>query len=101
MSFASKEVSWCYYKDVLRGFTILGLIALLCAPAEACSVPVFRYALERWPADQFSGVLFTSGKLTDARDEIYTSMVRAADAPAAGLKLDAVRVDVAGVVGRA
>ena len=29
---------------------IMGL-CLLCSAAQACSVPVFRYALERWPAD--------------------------------------------------
>lgn len=28
-------------------------ILLAAAPARACSVPVFRYALDRWPADSF------------------------------------------------
>ena len=29
----------------------------------ACSVPVFRYALERWPADKYSAVVFHRGSL--------------------------------------
>ena len=61
-------------------------------------MPVFRYALERWAADRFSGVLFVNGKLSEGQDEVYTNLVRAADAPAAGLNLDAVKVDVSGEI---
>ena len=32
--------------------------------ASACSVPVFRYALERWPADNYLVVVFHQGALT-------------------------------------
>jgi hypothetical protein len=32
-------------------------------PARACSVPVFRYALERWPADPYLVVVFHQGAL--------------------------------------
>jgi hypothetical protein len=98
MSFASKEVSFCYYREVTRGLLTLTLLGLLSAPAGACSVPVFRYALERWPADRFSGVLFSDGKLSEAQDEIYTNMARAGDAPAAALNLDVVKVDVSGTI---
>ena len=54
------------------------MVALLAAPVigEACSVPVFRYALERWPADRFSGVVFVDGKLTESQDEVLASIVR-------------------------
>src|SRR5438552_2250785 len=67
MSFASKEVTSCYYRGVTRGFIFFAMVALLAAPVigEACSVPVFRYALERWPADRCSGLVFVlveSGK---------------------------------------
>src|SRR5881394_2582179 len=88
----------CYYKEVRRGFIILAVIALLGAPAGACSVPVFRYALERWPADRFLGVLFVDGKLSEGQDEVLASIVRAADAPAAGLNLEVVKVDVSGAI---
>ncbi len=33
-------------------------------PALACSVPVFRYALERWPPDTYRYVVFHDGPLT-------------------------------------
>ena len=33
-------------------------------PASACSVPVFRYALERWPPDLYEVVVFHRGALT-------------------------------------
>ncbi len=45
---------------------------LLLAGAPACSIPVFRYALDRWPADRF--VLEVSPK--DARDEQVAKFLR-------------------------
>lgn len=33
-------------------------------PSRACSVPVFRYALERWPADLYEVFVFHRGKLS-------------------------------------
>lgn len=39
---------------------------LACAvPAWACSVPVFRYALEHWPADPFEAVVTQPAKLSE------------------------------------
>ncbi len=40
----------------------MGFLASL--PAWACSVPVFRYALEHWAADPFQAVVFHRGALT-------------------------------------
>ena len=37
--------------------------ALACVPLWACSVPVFRYALERWQADPYELTLFHRGEL--------------------------------------
>src|SRR2546430_11652936 len=98
MSFASKEVSSCYYRGVSRGFIFALMFALLATPGmcEACSVPVFRYALERWPADRFTATLFVDGKLNEAQDELLASIVRAADAPAGGVNLAVEKVDVSG-----
>jgi len=44
---------------------LLGGALLSVAPAVACSVPVFRYALERWPVDDYLAVVFHSGPLTE------------------------------------
>ncbi len=55
--------------------TILSSIAaalLLLVGAQACSIPVFRYALDRWPADRF--VLEVSPK--DGSDEQVAKFLR-------------------------
>ncbi len=46
----------------------LSLLALLmCGTAVlACNVPVFRYALERWPADLYEVVILHDGPLDDS-----------------------------------
>jgi hypothetical protein len=33
--------------------------------ASACSIPVFRYAMERWPADYYEGIVIHKGPLAD------------------------------------
>jgi len=48
---------------------VLALLAgwsLFMAPAaQACNIPVFRYALERWRPDPFDAVVFHRGELSD------------------------------------
>ena len=41
--------------------------AIVTASLWACSVPVFRYALERWLADPYQAVVFHRGSLTTAQ----------------------------------
>ncbi|MHC4116326.1 MAG: hypothetical protein ACYSWO_02345 [Planctomycetota bacterium] len=50
----------------LRNFTLYILIlALVPQAVYACSTPVFRYALERWPADFYDGVLVHRGPIAE------------------------------------
>ena len=52
----------------LRGnvFLIFALCTLFFTlPAYPCSTPVFRYAMERWPADYYDGVLIHKGEIPD------------------------------------
>jgi hypothetical protein len=49
----------------LAAIMMLGLSALLPGSAGACSVPVFRYALERWPADCYEAVLIHRGDIAE------------------------------------
>ncbi len=42
-------------------------LALLTASASACSVPVFRYALEHWAPDPFQITVFHRGALSDGQ----------------------------------
>ena len=51
------------------GSVLLAATALVLGvrPAAACSVPVFRYALERWPADMYRLVVFHRGALSEGQ----------------------------------
>src|SRR5262249_28271754 len=46
------------------GLPVLAAVLLLtAAAAHACNVPVFRYALERWPPDPYEVIVFHRGPL--------------------------------------
>ncbi|MBM78993.1 MAG: hypothetical protein CMJ78_00165 [Planctomycetaceae bacterium] len=49
---------------------VLLTLLMLASSAFACSVPVFRYALERWPADKFEAIVFHRGTLSDEQKAI-------------------------------
>jgi hypothetical protein len=36
-------------------------------PLQACSIPVFRYALERWPSDPYRAIVFHRGPMSEAQ----------------------------------
>lgn len=50
---------------------VLGVL-LTATVIWACSVPVFRYALERWPADKYSVVVFYRGTLDPEHQKIIS-----------------------------
>jgi hypothetical protein len=60
--------------------------ALLLGPvvALACNVPVFRYALERWPAEPYEVVLFHRGTLSEA-DQAVADALKATGQEGKGL----------------
>ena len=45
-------------------WSVLACVLLAAGPARACSVPVFRYALERWPAAPYEVYVFHRGPLS-------------------------------------
>jgi hypothetical protein len=51
----------------------------LSAPAWACDVPVFRYALERWPAEPFNVLVFHRGALTAEQKAVADWLAERAD----------------------
>ena len=52
----------------MRLFSSLLLSAIFAAtPLHACSVPVFRYALEHWQPDAFQAVVFHRGPLSETQ----------------------------------
>lgn len=54
------------------GIPVLALLlaATAVGPLVACSVPVFRYALERWPADNYRVSVLHRGALSDAEQAL-------------------------------
>ncbi len=56
---------------LLRALLLLAA-ALSAIPARACSIPVFRYALDRWQADPFALEI----SATDAKDEAVARFLR-------------------------
>ena len=57
---------------------ILTVCTLAASVAIACNVPVFRYALERWPADPYELVVLHEGELT-AKDLAQVKALQQAD----------------------
>ncbi len=53
-----------YLRSVKRQHLAVWVCLVLPLPLLACSVPVFRYALERWPADTYQYVVFHEGPLS-------------------------------------
>jgi hypothetical protein len=49
---------------------LLAIALLSPAPARACTIPVFRYALEHWDPAPYEIVVFTHGPLTDADESV-------------------------------
>jgi hypothetical protein len=42
--------------------------------AEACSIPVFRYALERWPSDLYEAIVLHREPLTDEQQAVVKTL---------------------------
>ncbi|REJ80137.1 MAG: hypothetical protein DWQ34_04135 [Planctomycetota bacterium] len=68
---------------------------LFCAPvADACSVPVFRYALEHWRADAYLVQVFHKGELTPEQAKRLEALTLDEDGPSpANVVVVAVDVD--------
>lgn len=53
---------------------LMVLFVLVPSLAFACSVPVFRYAMERWPADYYEAVLIHRGQLTEDDKQLLNEL---------------------------
>jgi len=61
------------------GFAVW-IMAMSATVALACSTPVFRYALERWPPDAYEAVVFHAGAMSaDERAQVDRLIAAAAD----------------------
>lgn len=74
---------------ILRFKYLLLLLAVLCSStiltqyAHACSVPVFRYALERWKPDAYKGIYIYRGKISKQDQALLDKLNNASRAEAA------------------
>lgn len=62
----SKSIQW---------LVLLGAV-LAAAPLWACSVPVFRYALEKWPPDTYRATVFHRGPLSAVQAGLVRDLSR-------------------------
>jgi len=81
-------------KDILV-LVACTMAAIAGPPAGACSVPVFRYALEEWPPDPYLAVVFHRGPLGDKDQAVIEGLKRAADDPNVGANIEVQTVDLA------
>lgn len=58
---------------------LMGLLVLAACPASACLVPVFRYAMERWPPDYYEAVLIHRGQVSENQKGLLDQLRQAAD----------------------
>jgi len=68
--------------NVLRSILCVGIVLVtpLATHVYACKVPVFRYALERWPADNYEIVALVNGKPNDDEAQAISLLRSLADA---------------------
>ncbi len=71
----------------------IGLCVLLPVCVYACAVPVFRYALERWPADYYEAVVIHRTPLDD--DHPAVSVLKGEDAEFLNLRLSKIDMSTA------
>jgi hypothetical protein len=61
---------------------LLALTAVLapaCAPAQACNIPVFRYAIDHWPSDPYRLTVFHRGPLAAEHRDALQALEKQAD----------------------
>ena len=71
----------------------IGLLLLCLTIAQACNVPVFRYALEHWRADPYRVTIFHQGPLSDAERALVADLTTQQDELLANLAVRTVDVD--------
>ncbi len=67
-------------------------VLLLPAPAPACTIPVFRYALENWKPSEYQVVVFHRGELT-ADEQLVLRQVAEEHAATGNLAVKVVDLD--------
>lgn len=85
----------------LNGFARIAFLAaavgmlVSASPSDACTVPVFRYALERWSPDPYIVMIFHKGELDESLQQIVQKIeaVQMAEPNYANIVVETVDVD--------
>ncbi len=85
------EIRICLLSSVL----CLLSSALVPSSAFACSIPVFRYAMERWPADYYEAVVIHRGQMTEDQKQLLNKLRQEDSEVEAFLNLRILEVDIA------
>ena len=85
-----------WLRHIATGPLACAIALAMAAPLAACSVPVFRYALERWPADNYEVVIYHRGALSTEQMSLIDKLdPETADGPkSANLAVRTIDVDV-------
>ena len=67
------------FKYFLLSLTVLCTLTVIAPYSQACSVPVFRYALERWKPDPYKGIFIYRGEISK-EDQALLDQLRNASA---------------------
>jgi len=73
---------------------ILATLLLTMTTADACSVPVFRYALERWPCSPYEVLLIRRGALRDDDAKLRDWLRECAEGMEARTNIEFLELDV-------
>mgnify|MGYP005859170395 CR=1 FL=1 len=82
-----------YHRHLLAGLVLLVCLGLG-TWAQACQIPVFRYALERWEASPYDVLIFHRGPLTAEHKALADALEQRAQAQVAHANLRVQRLDL-------
>jgi hypothetical protein len=69
-------------RQTLSSLLLAALTWAATGDVAGCNVPVFRYALERWPADAYRVTVFHRGELAGAQKEVAKALADASESSA-------------------
>lgn len=80
---------------VISTIVVIGSTLIGGSIASACTVPVFRFALERWAADRYLVIVYSNGHLTAEQNSALSQLAEQSSAAGGPLNIEVIRYDVA------
>lgn len=78
-----------------RALLAILLLSVACSSrASACTIPVFRYALERWEADRFQVIVYHNGPLTAEQSAALERLEQQSAVHGGPLNIELIRYDL-------